>query len=423
MINVLLSCLNTRIRSFCLVAGTLFLFGCGSESNPIAPADPGLLISHELITTYESQDFERVKSIVLDSFFIGAQMNASDFRGKLVSTFGKVSMYRVAYETMIPELGNQKVIAYGLVAIPEGATNGTPILSYQHGTTFTKEEAPSNFQRHMETKLALLQFASQGYIVVAADYIGNGPLSPQPNTFFVKGALEQAMFDMHTASLAFLKKMSITPGKLFLLGWSQGGYNTLLHFRKLERSNVPVAGVATASGPGDPVRGVMRSLFARRDFDATYLAAATTNMMFAIEHYNKLANCSSLFIKPGKYQIAKNFYDFKASLEDYFRDGGYSIDSVFTPEFFSTAKTASHPFWQVFSQAECYRWLSKAPLRQYYSSRDDVVPADLGKHVVDYQTSIGKTNATSHDAGPNADHRCVYVHTLIDAKAWFDSLK
>jgi hypothetical protein len=155
MINVLLSCLNTRIRSFCLVAGTLFLLGCGSESNPIAPADPGLLISHELITTYESQDFERVKSIVLDSFFIGAQMNASDFRGKLVSTFGKVSMYRVAYETMIPELGNQKVIAYGLVAIPEGATNGTPILSYQHGTTFTKEEAPSNFQRHMETKLAL----------------------------------------------------------------------------------------------------------------------------------------------------------------------------------------------------------------------------------------------------------------------------
>jgi hypothetical protein len=62
-------------------------------------------------------------------------------------------------------------------------------------------------------------------------------------------------------------------------------------------------------------------------------------------------------------------------------------------------------------------------LRQYYSDSDEAVPADIGKLAVDYQAAIGKTNGTSHDAGANADHRCVYVHTLVDVKPWFDSLK
>jgi hypothetical protein len=168
---------------------------------------------------------------------------------------------------------------------------------------------------------------------------------------------------------------------------------------------------------------VIRSLFARRDFDPAYEAAATTNMIFALEHYNQIENCSKLFIKPSKYQVAKDFYDFKATIVDYLNAGGYDIDSVFTQEFFTTAKTTSHRFWEIFAQAECYRWLSQAPLRQYYSSRDEVVTAELGKLAVDYQTSIGKTNATSHDAGATADHRAVYVHTLVDVKPWFDSLK
>jgi pimeloyl-ACP methyl ester carboxylesterase len=422
---------NSRPRLLTNVLGIYLLFlgifftGCNPDSSLVVPADPGLLISHEVITTYESSDFERIKTVELDKFFLDAQMSAGDFRGGLASNYKKTTLYRVAYETMIPELGNQKVIAYGLVAIPEGATNGSPVLSYQHGTAFGKEEAPSNIEQSMETKLALLQFASQGYIVVAADYIGNGPLSTAANTYFIKGSSEQAMFDMHTASMAFLKKMSITPGKLFLLGWSQGGYNTLLHFRMLEKNNVSIAGVATASGPADPMRMVVRGLFARRSFDAPWSSPALSNVMFAYEKYYNLGSFTKLFIKAdsNRYQIAKEFYDFKIPVADYLRVGGYSLDSIFTPEAFETARTTSHPFWELFSQAASYRWLSQAPLRQYYSNRDEVVTADIGKLAVDYQTSIGKTNATSHDAGPNADHRSVYLYSLVDVKPWFDSMK
>ncbi len=42
---------------------------------------------------------------------------------------------------------------------------------------------------------------------------------------------------------------------------------------------------------------------------------------------------------------------------------------------------------------------------------------------IDYQTGLGKTNASSHYAGSNADRRSVYLYTLVNMKPWFDSLK
>lgn len=388
-----------------------------------APASPGTLISHDLIRTYDATDFEKIRTTELDGFFFNSTMKAENFRGGLASKYQKVSLYRVAYESVVPEWNNKRVTAYGLVAIPDSATNDVPIVSYQHGTVFEKDNAPSNPDKSSETKLALLQFASQGYIVLAADYFGNGPLSTLPNSYFVKQSTEQSMYDMHQASLAFLKEKQINPGKLFLLGWSQGGYNTLLHFRMLEKNNVPVTAVATASGPGDPMRMVTRGMYAPRSFDAIFEAPALTNAIFAYEKYYKLTNVSKDLIKPEKYDVAKRFYDFSADWSDYRKVGSDSIANIFTQSMFDTGKTVSNPFWEQFSQSASYRWLSKAPLRQYYSNRDEVVTADNGKAAVDYQTSIGKGNATSYDAGANADHRSVYLHALVDVKPWFDSLK
>lgn len=401
-----------------------FAVGCGSNSTPLTPAEPGKLISHYSIKTYDSQAFERIRSVDLEDFFDQSTMTASDFRDGFPTTFKNVALYRIAYESVIPEWNNQKVIAYGLVAIPEGATTGTPILSYQHGAVFEKNVAPSSPDDSPETRLALLQFASQGYIVVAADYFGNGSLSSVPNTYLLKRSAEHALFDMHTASLEFLRTKNIQPGKLFLLGWSQGGYNTMLHFRMLEGANIPVAAAATASGPGSPFQLVTRALYAPRPFDPVWASLIITNIIFAYETYfDELAGCSKEFIKPGIYDTAKDFYDFKVSANSYLDSGGNLFENVFTPTFYETGKTRSEKFWEYLSQTESYLWLSKAPLRQYYSNRDEGVTPEMGTAGVTYQTSIGKTNATSVNAGDSADHRSVYVRTLVDTKPWFDSMK
>lgn len=411
------------LKSLILALIAVFAFGCGSDSTPAVPVALGKLISQDSIKTYNSQDFERIRSVDLEDFFNNSTMTASDFRGGFPTNFKNVTLYRIAYESMIPEWNNQRVEAYGLVAIPEGATNGTPILSYQHGVIFDKNAVPSSPGESAETRLTLLQYASQGYIVVAADYFGNGSLSSVPNTYFLKRSSEQAMFDMHTASLEFLKTKNIQPGKLFLLGWSQGGYNTMLHFRMLEGAAIPVAAAATASGPGSPFHLIARALYAPRTIDPQWESLIITNLIFSYETYFRLSGCSKEFIKPGIYDTARAFYDFRVNAETYLNAGGNLLENVLTKEFAETGKTKSHEFWQLLGQAESYIWLSKAPLRQYYSNRDEGVPKELATAGVAYQTSIGKTNATSHDAGESADHRSVFIRTLVETKPWFDSLK
>ncbi len=48
---------------------------------------------------------------------------------------------------------------------------------------------------------------------------------------------------------------------------------------------------------------------------------------------------------------------------------------------------------------------------------------EIATAAVAYQTTLGKTNATMHDAGARADHRSVYVRALIETKPWFDGMK
>lgn len=414
---------RSLVTSLTLSLIAVLAIGCSSDSTPLVPAVPGKLISHDSIKTYDRQEFERIRSVDLEDFFKNSTMTAGDFLGGFPTTYKNVSLYRIAYESVIPEWNNQRVLAYGLVAIPEGATNGTPILSYQHGVIFDKNAVPSNPDESAETRLALLQYASQGYIVVAADYFGNGSLSSVPNTYFLKRSAEQAMFDMHMASFEFLKTKNIQPGRLFLLGWSQGGYNTMLHLRMLEGAAIPVAAAATASGPGSPFHLIARALYAPRAFDPAWESLIITNLIFAYETYFGLTGCSKEFIKPGIYETAKAFYEFRTDANSYLGAGGNLLENVLTMKFAETGKIKSHEFWQLLSQAESYIWLSKAPLRQYYSNRDEGVPKELAIAGVEYQTSIGKTNATSHNAGDSADHRSVYVRTLVDTKPWFDSLK
>ncbi|MFM8772165.1 MAG: hypothetical protein ACKOE4_09155, partial [Candidatus Kapaibacterium sp.] len=186
---------------------------------------------------------------------------------------------------------------------------------------------------------------------------------------------------------------------------------------------ISIAAVATASGPGDPARMVTRGMFAPRPFDAIYEAPALSNMIFAYEGYYQLPNISKYFIKPTKWEAARDFYDFTMSWPEYRKYGSDTLSSIFQESLYEAAKSLSHPFWELLTNAASYRFLGQAPLRQYFSNRDEVVTADGATAAVDYQTSLGKSNATSHDAGKDADHRCVYLHTLIDVKPWFDSLR
>jgi hypothetical protein len=65
----------------------------------------------------------------------------------------------------------------------------------------------------------------------------------------------------------------------------------------------------------------------------------------------------------------------------------------------------------------------RTPLRTFHSERDEAIPIAAARVAVVYQNMIGNQQAEAFDAGPNADHRAVYLYSLVNLKPWFDGLR
>nr|HML27834.1 alpha/beta hydrolase [Hyphomicrobium sp.] len=117
-------------------------------------------ISYELIGRWDADKLNQILKVDAPKFF-GTAISATPARNA-------VRLYRVTYSSVIPERGNKPTIASGLIAIPDTKAATFPMLSYQHGTVYEKEQVPSFPDQSPETQLVLAQFAGQGYVVIGA---------------------------------------------------------------------------------------------------------------------------------------------------------------------------------------------------------------------------------------------------------------
>lgn len=420
--------LHTIALYICAILFISLQFSCTDSEQPCGPdcdgsSSAGELISYDSIKTYAINDLNQIRTANLQMFLDRATMPYSAFAGKLDSPKNAVKVYKVTYKTIIPELGNQETIATGMIAIPDIQDSVLPMISYQHGTVFFKNWVPSEIDYSFETQFMLSQFAAQGYIVIAADYIGLGNTSTSPNTYFVRQSTEQACLDLYKAALKVLQRERKQKGKFFINGWSQGGYNTMLFLRRLEQENIPVTAAFTAAAPVDPVMFINRGLFNPRENDAEFQTAALSNMIYGIEHYNKINGLTNTYIQSQYLRITKDFYQFRITYDSLMKVLPVKLDSVFTPKFIADAKANSSDFWRVMSNSEAYRWLSPTPLQAFGGGKDEAVPDYIATLAVTYMQTLGKQNARAINAGSEADHRCTYIQSLIEAKPWIDSFK
>lgn len=402
---------------------------CTSDS-PVTPTPTGTLVRYDSIGYYDKARIQSILGSGLDKFFTQRTMQPDEFRGRLSPARHGVTLHKVTYTSVIPEKSNQVVTAYGLVAIPDSILPGAPMVSYQHGTIFDRSACPSNPNGSDEIQFQLSQFASQGYIVIAADYFGTTAGTLAPNGYGIVASTAQACLDMLKAAKQLLEQKNITPGKLFLNGWSQGGASTNVFLRRLELEQIPVAAAVTASGPADQVIFLGKAINEPTDFTAPYFPAVIGNILFAYEAYLGFDGYPALSIRPEYLEASRKLYNFEIPFEEYLTDvlidtnGKWRpIQDIFTQKFLDESKAATSPFWKTLEASEGYRWQMRTPYRCFYSNRDEAVVADAARKILDYQKSIGNTSIEGFDAGPRADHGSVYIESIINAKSWFDSLK
>lgn len=386
----------------------------------VQPPVPVEAVRYEYIKTYDLQKLNNILSLELEGFLASSTMHLADFRGQLSVPRFPVRLYRVLYPTMIPEL-NIPTTASGLIAVPETGNDSMPVLSYQHGTVAHQYECPSAPDSSIEIRLVIAQYASMGYLVIAPDYVGLGA-SREPHAYFVKGSTDRACMDMLLASKQFFREMKIRPGKLFLEGWSQGGYQSMSFLRELESVKIPVQACASAAGCSDLLATFERWISNPKPNDAIFLPAIVSNLVFAMEHYYRISGLASSAILSKYYPSSADLYQWKMDWLTYLTTTSTKVREILKPDFIATGNTANTRFWQILDQNEAYRWKCITPLVMYYGEMDNVVPPSLVTMPAAYQNQLGSRQTRTESAGPRADHNAAFIYTLIHAKAWFDGM-
>ena len=141
----------------------------------------------------------------------------------------------VNYSTTVTLPQGQKTFAVsGGLMLPQGipAAKVKGIVTYFHGTTFNKAMVGSNYATNGETRLAAQVFASQGYIVVIPDYVGQGVnwADVHPYVLYPRVTAKTAVDMLAAVAPTIRAQYQLDPAarlKLFSAGYSEGGAYSL----------------------------------------------------------------------------------------------------------------------------------------------------------------------------------------------------
>jgi pimeloyl-ACP methyl ester carboxylesterase len=331
-----------------------------------------------------------------------------------------VNLYRVTYNSVVPERGNKPIVATGLLALPDAPAAQLPLVSYQHGTVYGKDEVPSNPDKSPETAVMIAQFAGQGYALIGADYFGMGA-STEPEGYMVKGSHQQATYDMLLAGRAAMAQMKLQDNKLFLSGWSQGGFVTMAFLEKLEKSGVPVDGAVTASAPVDVFAALSGFINFPRKNDAAWTNSLFVLSAFAFENYYGVPGLARALFAPEYYEVARNAY-MREPLNP--ADIPTDLRKLLRAEYFTPNYFAASAYGRLVADTHAYRWVIATPTRNYFGETDEAISVGIGQLAATYQHAIGAGNAKVQavSTGPTS-HRGTFATAIPEWKKWFDGMR
>ena len=398
------------------------LFAMVAPGAPILAAETPAVTpttTYELIGTYDLARLDRIFGDELDDF-MESSPEPHAFDGRFPPARYPVRLYKVTYASVVPELDNLPTVASGLVAVPETGLADMPMVAYQHGTVFDRNSVPSRPDQSMETRIMIARFAAQGYVVIGADYFGRGDFD-LPDSYLVKESAQQANFDMLDAAKSVLAALGIAPSHTFLSGWSQGGWATMVFLERLEGLGVPVTAAAVASGPVDVALSVNRWLNNPQPIDAVFLPGVLALQLQADAFYNQVPGIDALAIRPEYLAVSRDLYAGRVDFESFYAKTPHRLADFTTAEFRAAVQASKGAYWQRLDQRQGYRWKQVTPLRTWYGGSDEVTPIVVAKLPEQTQALLGGADTKALDAGPKADHRGVFMQSVLDQKDWFDS--
>lgn len=223
-----------------------------------------------------------------------------------------VNVYRLQYETIGAK--SEFTTATGALMVPSGASSNCmgprPIVEYAHGASPNKDyniAELSGSNASSEGLILAALFAAEGYIVVAPNYAGYDTSTLSYHPYLVGAQQADDMIDALTAARSALPvgaAASVTDNhKLYVTGYSQGGYVAMATHRALEATGQAVTASAPMSGPyalaafGDAI------FLGEVNGSATAIVALLTNA-YQNAYGNLYSQTTDLFASPYAGDIA-----------------------------------------------------------------------------------------------------------------------
>lgn len=384
--NHFTSAISLRNTFIVLCGFLLFLSSCSNDNNPDPDKENEYLLKDSLLTSIS-------KEVVLQK---------ASALSPLLTGFVKsgVKAYRITYKTKNTD--GTEITASGALILPV-TDQPVSMISVQHGTISNDLEAPSYFRDNSEASSFGSLFGSLGYIIAYPDYIGYGASKAYPHPYEHRASLASASLDMLRAAKEFLKthKEVNWDQKLYVAGYSEGGYATMSLQKKIEEEASTEFNLkASSCGAG----AYDKTAFMKHVINDVTLGVASYNKLYlwVMLTYDRLYNLnkakSYYFKEPFAAGITASGLDYPIA---------QSFNNILNDSFKKALNDGTDAnFIKAIADNDVYNWKPKTPTRLFHGDADPLVfyfnsvnaynaMKKLGAADVEFITVPGGTHSSS----------------------------
>lgn len=296
-----------------------------------------------------------------------------------------IKVYKLVYKTKNTD--GKEIQASGAVIYPVKST-ATAMISIQHGTIRSDQEAPSYFGTNSEANLAGSLFASLGYIIAYPDYIGYGASNTVPHPYEHRASLASASLDMIRASKEFITEQKILwDERLYIAGYSAGGFATMALQKKIEEETGSEFNLrASSCGAG----AYDKTAFMKYLTSTKTAGSVSSNQLYlwTLLTYDRLYNLNRPTTQYFKDPWAASIQSSKENTAV-----NVSFNTIFTDAFVKgVADGTDTGFLNAVKDNDVYDWKPKTPTRLYHGDADQLVFYFNSQNAFNAMKARGATN-------------------------------
>ena len=233
------------------------LAGCGGSDNKKTTLSSSSRSSNSSLSSIK-QSSSSASSVLPTNTTRQGIVSVADIKygGVILDALGSpkcgVDIYHYTYNTLGGK--GEATTASAALFVPTGAAStclgARPLLIDLHGTDPRKSLNLANFNEE-ETQLSIAFFAAHGYITIMPNYAGYDTSSLPYHPYLNADQQSQDVIDAIEAGKKVLAAVSTSTkenGKLFLTGYSQGGYVAMATHRAMQARGMTVTASMPAAG-------------------------------------------------------------------------------------------------------------------------------------------------------------------------------